>query len=195
MNFEDRTTRAARVLCLAGSLRRDSWNRRLLKSAASTRSGSELVLYEGLAAIPFFNEDDEGAVAQGVRELGDAVSRADALLIATPEYNHSFPAVLKNAIDWLSRGSKSALTGKPIAVIGASSGNWGTRLAQTALRQVLTATGALVMPAPMLFVARVSECFDADGNLVDPKIRESLNSVLRALEDWIELHRGRSEQL
>jgi chromate reductase len=175
-------------LCLAGSLRRDSWNRRLLLSADAPVSGRELVLYERLSSVPFFNEDDEADAAQGVRHLCEAVSRADGLLIATPEYNHSFPAVLKNAIDWLSRGSKSMLAGKPVAVIGATPGSWGTRLAQTALRQVLTATGALVMPAPMLFVARVNECFDADGNLIDSRVRESLNGVLSALQDWIELH-------
>jgi chromate reductase len=155
-------------------------------------SGRELVLYEDLASIPFFNEDDEENRAPGVRRLFETVGRADGLLIATPEYNHSFPAVLKNAIDWLSRGPKSTLAGKPVAVIGATTGSWGTRLAQTALRQVLTATGAMVMPAPMLFVARVSECFDADGNLVDSSVRESLKGVLSALHDWIDLHRRAS---
>ncbi|HEY0799853.1 MAG TPA: NAD(P)H-dependent oxidoreductase, partial [Steroidobacteraceae bacterium] len=94
-----------------------------------------------------------------------------------------------NAIDWLSRGSTSMLIGKPVAVIGATTGSWGTRLAQTALRQVLTATGALVMPRPMMFVANVNECFDADGHLVDPVADASLRGVLSALQGWIALHR------
>lgn len=178
-----------RVLCLAGSLRRDSWNRRLLQSAAADAPDLELVVYEDLAAIPFFNEDGEDDCAPAVQQLRAVVAGADGLLIATPEYNHSFPAVLKNAIDWLSRSPGPMLEGKPVAVIGATTGGWGTRLAQSALRQVLTATGALVMPAPMLFVARAGESFGPDGNLVDSRVRESLKEVLSALRNWIELHR------
>lgn len=183
------TASPKRVLCLPGSLRRNSWNRQLLRFAQHTASDElELTLYDELAAVPMFNEDTEKPVAPGVQHLRSAVAMADGLLIATPEYNHSFPGVLKNAIDWLSRGSNSELIDKPVAVIGASAGTWGTRLAQAALRQVLTATEAQVMPAPMLFVARASECFDVDGLLCDPELAKALAGVIRAFGDWIFLH-------
>jgi chromate reductase len=123
-----------------------------------------------------------------VQHLRQAVARSDGLLIATPEYNHSFPGVLKNVIDWLSRGSDSVLVGKPVAVIGASTGNWGTRLAQAALRQVLTATEARVMLSPMLFVAHAGGRFDRHGTLNDPKVREALIQITIAFEEWIFLH-------
>jgi chromate reductase len=140
-----------------------------------------------------FNEDDEHDLADGVKPLRHAVAKADGLLIATPEYNHSFPGVLKNAIDWLSRGTDSVLAGKPMAVIGASTGSWGTRLAQAALRQVLTATEARVMPGPMLFVARASDRLGVDGQLHDPELTESLSALVAHLGDWITLHNFHGE--
>jgi chromate reductase len=189
MNTQPLGRAAMRILCLAGSLRRDSWNRRLLREAVrAAPDGLDLALYEELGAVPLFNEDTEQAIAPSVQHLRRAVGMADGLLIATPEYNHSFPGVLKNAIDWLSRGSDSVLIDKPVAVIGASAGSWGTRLAQAALRQVLTATEARVMSAPMLFVARASECFDGGGLLRDPAIAQSLSRVIVSLKDWILLH-------
>jgi NAD(P)H-dependent FMN reductase len=178
-----------RVLCLAGSLRRDSWNRRLLAEAVRTApKGLELSLFDHLAGVPMFNEDTEQVEPAGVGRLRSAVATADGLLVATPEYNHSFPGVLKNAIDWLSRGSNSVLVDKPVAIIGASAGHWGTRLAQAALRQVFTATEARVMPAPMLFVAHASECFDVDGQLRDPKLAKALPVVIDAFRTWMLLH-------
>jgi chromate reductase, NAD(P)H dehydrogenase (quinone) len=189
MNTQIRTPPTKRILCLAGSLRRDSWNRCLLRVAMHTApDGLELTLYDELAAVPMFNEDTEQAVAPSVQQLRRAVAMSDGLLIATPEYNHSFPGVLKNAIDWLSRGSDSVLSDLPVAVIGASVGKWGTRLAQAALRQVLTATEARVMPAPMLFVAHASECFDVNGLLRDTAQAEALSGVVGAFGDWISLH-------
>jgi chromate reductase, NAD(P)H dehydrogenase (quinone) len=183
-----------RILCLAGSLRRDSWNRRLLAEAVrAAPKGLDLSLFDELAAVPMFNEDTEQVAPAGVHQLRSAVAIADGLLVATPEYNHSFPGVLKNAIDWLSRGSPSALTDKPVAIIGASAGRWGTRLAQAALRQVFTATEAQVMPGPMLFVAQASECFDVDGQLRDPKLASTLLGVVDAFRNWILLH-GASAQ-
>jgi chromate reductase len=177
------------VLCFAGSLRRNSWNRHLLKAAIDAApDGIELVLYDELAAVPMFNEDTEQPVAPSVAHLRRAVAMADGLLISTPEYNHSIPGVLKNAIDWLSRGSDSELIDKPVAVIGASGGSWGTRLAQAALRQVLTATEARVMPAPMLFVAHASERFDLNGLLREPALAKTLLGVVVSLKEWIVLH-------
>lgn len=177
------------ILCLPGSLRRHSWNRRLLMAAADyAPDGIELVLFDELADVPMFNEDSEQDVGPGVQQLRRAVAKADGLLIATPEYNHSIPGVLKNAIDWLSRGTDSVLVDKPVAVIGASTGSWGTRLAQAALRQVLTATEARVMPAPMLFVAHAGERLGADGQLHDPALTKALSSLVANFGDWITLH-------
>jgi chromate reductase, NAD(P)H dehydrogenase (quinone) len=184
-----------RVLCLAGSLRRESWNRRLLAAAVrSDPKGLELILFDGLAAVPMFNEDAEKLEAASVHRLRSAVAMADGVLVATPEYNHSFPGVLKNAIDWLSRGSTSVLIDKPVAIIGASAGRWGTRLAQAALRQVFTATEAQVMPAPTLFVAHAGECFDIDGRIREPSLAQGLSGVIDAFRAWIILHAQASSE-
>jgi chromate reductase len=143
-------------------------------------------LYDDLRKVPMFDEDLEASTAGGpeaVRHLRAAVETADGLLIATPEYNHSLPGVLKNAIDWLSRAAPlEVLAAKPVAIVGASSGRWGTRLAQAALRQVLAAAEAAVLPAPMLFVRDAGIAFDAEGRLVD---EAPLRDVLAAFEGWI----------
>lgn len=185
------TTPARRVLCLAGSLRRDSWNRRLLQAAAAQAPATlQLDVYDALASVPLFDEDlerDEAAGPAGVQALRAALAAADGLLIATPEYNHAMPGVLKNALDWLSRDSPvgDVLAEKPMAVLGASSGPWGTRLAQASLRQVLHACGALVMPAPTLFMANAASRFDADGMLADLAAVQSLQDFVLAFECWM----------
>ncbi len=181
-----------RILALPGSLRRGSYNRSLLQAAqAQPRSDMTLETFAGLAAVPLFNQDDEGRFEElpaGVRELVTAVRQADGVLIATPEYNQSIPGVLKNAIDWLSRESVGEpLIGKPVAIMGATAGQWGTRLSQAALRQTLTSTEALVMPAPMLFVRDGSKTFDASGQLVDERVQRGLVRMLDAFSQWIDL--------
>jgi len=183
-----------RVLALPGSLRRDSWNLRLLEAAASCAPpGMAIDVHRALAAIPLFNEDledDSGGGPEAVRRLRAAVASADGLLIATPEYNQSMPGVLKNTIDWLSRAAPDeVLAGKPVAVIGASSGRWGTRLAQHALRQTLCATESRVMPAPALYIGNVQELFDDAGRLQDMGTRQSLQALLDAFASWIDLGR------
>ncbi|MCX7513563.1 NADPH-dependent FMN reductase [Frateuria hangzhouensis] len=186
------TARPLRILCLPGSLRRDSWNRRLLEVAATLApAGARAEVYDALAAVPLFDEDLEQAQADGppgVRALRAAIAAADGLVIATPEYNHALPGVLKNALDWLSRGSPEGevLADRPVAVLGASAGPWGTRLAQASLRQVLHTCGALVMPSPTLFVALAAERFDTRGALADPALRASLERFMHAFAAWIE---------
>ena len=180
------------VLALCGSLRRASSNRRLLRAAAELApSGMLLVLEEELAAIPLFNEDLESASGEGpeaVRRLRARAAAADGLLIATPEYNQSLPGVLKNAIDWLSRpGPGAPLAGKPVAILGATSGPWGTRLAQAALRHVLNATECRVLPSPALYVRDAVKLFDESGALVDSTTRDRLAALLEAFSAWIEL--------
>ena len=184
-----------RVLAVPGSLRRGSYNRALLEAAkASARAGMTIDIYGSLADVPLFSQDTEGpleAAPQGVRQLVAAVAAADGVLIATPEYNHSIPGVLKNAIDWLSRASVGEpLIGKPVAIMGVTAGQWGTRLSQAALRQTLTATEALVMHAPMLFVREGAKTFDASGHLVDERTRHGLEKLLDGFASWIEMIEG-----
>ena len=175
------------VLAIAGSLRRGSFNRSLLEAAASLAApGMRVRVYDQLAAVPLFSEDVEAAgVPEGVQQLREQVGEADALLIATPEYNQSMPGVLKNTIDWLSRPPGEVLVGKPVAILGASAGRWGTRLAQSHLRHVLYATEALVMPQPSLFLAGARELFDGDGHLVDERTSQALRQLLGAFGGWI----------
>lgn len=185
------TNPSLRILCLPGSLRRASWNRRLLQAAVThAPPGVAAEVYEELAAVPLFDEDLEQAEPggpAGVRALRTAIAAADGVVIATPEYNHALPGVLKNALDWLSRESPEGevLADRPVGVLGASSGPWGTRLAQASLRQVLHTCGALVMPAPTLFVAHAAQRFDAQGTLVDPALQASLERFMGAFAGWV----------
>jgi chromate reductase len=179
-----------RVLAIAGSLRRDGCNSRLLDAAARAAPARMRIVRHDLREVPLFDEDlerDTGGGPAGVRALREAVAGADGLLIATPEYNQSIPGVLKNALDWLSRPAPAAvLVGKPAAILGASPGRWGTRLAQAALRQVLAATESAVMPAPMLFVRDAAQAFDTNGTLADAAVDASLHRLLDAFAGWIE---------
>jgi chromate reductase len=145
-------------------------------------------VYDALESVPLFNEDLESAPEDppGVIELRKSVASADGLLIATPEYNQSVPGVVKNMVDWLSRSrSDEGLAGKPVAVIGASTGPWGTRISQTLLRQMLLSTQALVLPQPTLFVRHADSVFDEDGALLDEGTLETLRRVVASLQDWI----------
>jgi chromate reductase len=185
------STAVQHVLGIAGSLRKASYNRRLVEAAAEyAPERLRVSAYEELASIPLFDEDLERATAGGpecVRRLRERVASADGLLISTPEYSWSIPGVLKNAIDWLSRPApEEVLRTKPVAVIGATCGPWGTRLAQAALRQVLAATEAEVLPRPAMFVRHADRLFDPAGRLVDGPTRAQLEVVLAAFSLWIE---------
>jgi chromate reductase len=169
-----------RVLGISGSLRRDSHNTKLLRAAArALPPAAKLELYEGLSTIPPYSEDAEAlGEPEPVGELKRAVAGADAVLFATPEYNHSIPGQLKNALDWVSRPvAEIPIRGKPAAVIGASTGLFGAVWAQAELRKVLGALGARVidleLPCP-----RAVEAFDADGALNDPEIEAALTEIV-----------------
>src|SRR5690606_25021457 len=171
---------------------RGSYNRLLLQHAAAHPPAAlRLQVFDDLGSVPLFSEDLEAeGVPEPVHRLRDLVAGSDGLLIATPEYNQSMPGVLKNAIDWLSRGPSRGpgpvLSGKPVAIIGASGGRWGTRLAQSHLRRVLYATESLVMPQPSLFIAGAGGMFDESGNLMDVPVSETLRGLLAAFGDWID---------
>ena len=171
-----------RILAISGSLRRDSHNTMLLRAARELLGpGDTLELWEGLREVPPYDQDDDVEPAPAaVAGLRAAVASADAVLIATPEYNHSIPGALKNALDWASRPfATNAFRNKPVAVIGSSAGLFGAVWAQAELRKVLAAMGARVVEVEIA-VGRAAEKFDADGRLVDEQVREQLRDALAA---------------
>jgi len=177
-----------RVLGISGSLRGGSHNTQLLREAARLLGDRvEFELYDGLKTVPPYDEDDEAQRPAAVERLAGAVERADAIVFATPEYNHSVPGHLKNAIDWLSRPlATSPLRNMPVVVIGASTGMFGAVWAQAELRKVLAATGARVV-AGELPLPHAHERLDGEGRLVDDehaaRLRELLDALVAAVEE------------
>jgi chromate reductase len=174
-----------KVLAVAGSVRSDSWNRKVLEAAAELAPEDvELEPWDGLKDVPPYDEDDDVDPAPAaVARLRDALAGADAILFSTPEYNSSIPGVLKNAIDWASRPlATNPLRNKPVAVVGASTGAFGAVWAQAELRKVLAATGARVVEGEVAF-GHAPTRFDEDGVLVDAQLREQLEEVVGALAE------------
>lgn len=171
-----------RVLGISGSLRRDSYNTRLLRAAAKELPpGARLEIYDGLAALPPFDEDAEGAPGAAVEEWRAALEGADALLFATPEYNAGVPGVLKNAVDWSSRPfPDNSLNGKAAAVIGASTGLFGAVWAQADLRKSLRYAKAHVLDDE-LPVPTATTAFDEHDRLRDAELNDRLRELLDAL--------------
>ena len=174
-----------RILAISGSLRAASHNTALLRAAAEhAPEGVELELFEGLDRIPPYNEDhDTDTPPTEIARLRDEINDADGLLISTPEYNGSVPGQVKTLVDWASRPYKdSVLYGKPVAVIGASPGDYGAMFAQDHLRKALAIAGARVLDRE-LAVSKVADRFGPDGTLLDPEIREGLVELLTALDE------------
>ena len=172
-----------KVLGLSGSLRAGSHNSKLLRAAGDLMPGeAELVEFDGLKLIPPYDEDDEqNGRPPAVQALFDAVADADAVLLATPEYNHSIPGQLKNALDWLSRPLiESPLRNKPAAVIGASTGLFGAVWAQAEARKVLAAIGARVLDRE-LPIGMADDAFNPDGTLLDEDLSLTLAGILAEL--------------
>jgi chromate reductase len=171
-----------KLLGLAGSLRAGSHNAKLLRAAGELLPpGAELTVFDGLKAIPPFDEDDEHTRPDAVQSLYDAIAAADVVLVATPEYNHSIPGQLKNALDWLSRPlASSPLRGKPTAVVGASTGLFGAVWAQADARKVLAAIGARVIDRE-LPIGMADSAFAFDGSLVDEDQALALAGILAEL--------------
>ena len=171
-----------KILGLSGSLRRNSYNTALLRAVGELLPhDAELEIWEGLKAVPPYDEDDDGAEAPtAVVELRSAVTGADAVLIATPEYNASIPGHLKNALDWVSRPvSTNPLRNKPAAVVGASTGAFGAVWAQAELRKVLATIGARVQQTEVA-CRRADTCFE-DGRLIDEGVRAQLAETVAEL--------------
>jgi chromate reductase len=176
-----------RVLGISGSLRRDSHNTHLLRLAGRLLPpGTEFEVYEDLKAIPPYDADDDVQPSPpAVADLKSAIERADAVLVATPEYNGSLSGVLKNALDWVSRPvSESVLRNKPVAVIGASTGMFGAVWAQAEARKVLSTIGARVVDREVA-VPRVQYAFGPEGRLDDPELEAEIGGILLELTNEV----------
>lgn len=174
-----------RILGIAGSLRRKSYNRAALRAAQKlVPVNAEIEVFD-LGGLPVFNEDDERTPPAKVVELKKRIREADALLFVTPEYNYSIPGGLKNAIDWASRPyGDNAWAGKPAAVMGASVGRFGTARAQYHLRQVFVFLNILPVNQPEVMIGNAAEHFDANGNLVNDETKKLIERLLSNLVDW-----------
>jgi chromate reductase len=173
------------ILGFAGSLRKGSYNRALLRVAVTlVPEGARLETYD-LKDIPIFNNDLVENMPVIVREFKSKIKAADAILIVTPEYNYSIPGVLKNAIDWASRPMKeNAFNGKPVAMMSASTGMLGGARAQYHLRQSFVTLNMRPLNKPEIFVAFAEQKFDEQGNLIDEKTKDLIKSLLEALVTW-----------
>jgi chromate reductase len=174
-----------RILGIAGSLRRQSYNRAALRAATQlVPTGATLEIF-GLDGIPGFNQDEEQNPPAKVVEFKRRIREADAVLIVTPEYNYSVPGVLKNAIDWASRPyGDSAWAGKPAAIMGASVGTIGTARAQYHLRQTFVFLNMFPINQPEVMIGNAAERFDAEGNLTDETTKNFIRQLLQNLVDW-----------
>ena len=183
-----------RILGIAGSLRRQSYNRAALRAAVQLApEGAKIDIFE-LDGIPGFSEDHERNPPEKVVELKRRIRESDAILFVTPEYNYSIPGVLKNAIDWASRPyGDSAWSEKPAAIMGASPGMIGTGRAQYHLRQVMVFLNMFPVNQPEVMIAKAHERFDAEGNLTDEKTKEFIRQLLQSLVDWAQ-RIGRQEK-
>jgi chromate reductase len=176
-----------RILGVAGSLRSGSFNRALLRAAREEAPHGVEILFYDLAPLPFYNADVEAAGdPEAVHALKDAIRGASGLLIATPEYNHGVPGVLKNALDWASRPHRaSVLDCKPVAVLGATTGRGSTFQAQAQLREAFVYAGSCTLAQPELSVSRAEAAFDGDLRLRDVDVRTGLRELLEAFAQWI----------
>lgn len=173
------------VLGFAGSLRKGSYNKALLRAAVELMPKNAKLEIFDIDGIPLYNQDLEKDMPAKVKEFKEKIRRADAILIATPEYNYSFPGVLKNAIDWASRPpGDNSFEGKPVAIMSASIGILGGARAQYQLRQVLVTLNMHPINRPEVMVPLAGEKFDDKGRLIDEKTRAKVQELLESLVAW-----------
>ncbi len=173
------------ILGIAGSLRKTSYNAGALRAAQQLAPTGVAFDVFDLSPIPVYNQDLDATPPAVITKFKAAIRAADAIVIATPEYNYSVPGVLKNAIDWASRPyGDSAWLNKPVALMGASVGTLGTARAQYHLRQSFVFLDAYVLNQPEVMIANASQRFDQDGNLTDEKAKEYIKAQMEALVAW-----------
>lgn len=180
------------VAALVGSLRHDSYNRGLLRAAIELQPAGMRIREVPIGTVPLYNGDVEReGDPEPVRTLKASILVADAVLIITPEYNQSIPGVLKNALDWASRAQDDVrvLNGKPVAILGTSSGKFGTARAQLELRRILPYLGMYLLPKPELYIGPNRDVFDDDRNLTNQNTRERMRDQLTKLMEWTTLLR------
>jgi chromate reductase len=174
-----------KILGFVGSLRQGSYNKALMRAALELLPKDATLEVFDLDGIPPFNQDLENQPPQVVKEFKAKIKKADALLIASPEYNYSVPGVLKNAIDWASRPYRdNAFEGKPVAIMSASTGRLGGARAQYHLRQSFIFLNMHPLNRPEVMMPNAQEHVDANGNLTDETTRQLIRQLLEALVQW-----------
>lgn len=181
------------VLVLLGSLRRGSYNRMTFDAAVELAPPGMTFAEADLRSLPFY--DDDLRLGAGypppAQQLRDAIAAADGVLVVAPEYNHSVPPVLKNAVDWASRPPDQPFKDKPVAIMGASTGRFGTVRMQSHLRQSLVSLEAQPLVKPEVMIAFARTAFDGEARLTDEKAREAIAAQLRTFADRMRQARGR----
>ncbi len=178
-------TAAVRVVGISGSLRQDSLNTKLLRAAMALLPDGMTGEIAPIGDLPLYNADIDAPRSERpapVQRFRDALARADALVIVSPEYNYSIPGGLKNAIDWASRGEDSPLLNKPVALMGATAGMWGTVRMQQAFRPVFQYLNMQPVNKPEILVAQAPQKFDAGGRLIDEMTRQLIAQQLQILK-------------
>jgi chromate reductase len=178
------------ILGISGSLRRGSFNTSLLRAAAALAPQGTTLDIASLHGIPLYDGDQEAetGLPDAVRALKDRIAAADALILATPEYNNSIPGVFKNAVDWLSRPGADiprVFGNRPVALMGATPGPMGTLMAQAAWLPVLRALGTRPWFGPRMMVSGAGKVFDAEGALTDEKVRGQLQAFMAGFVEFI----------
>jgi NAD(P)H-dependent FMN reductase len=181
----------AKIIGISGSLRRGSFNAALLRASVVAAPAGTTIEVGSIRGIPLYDADLEASdgIPAAARELKDQIAAADGLLLVTPEYNNSIPGVFKNAIDWLSRPPSDAarvFSGKPVAIMGASTTRFGTLLSQTAWLPIVRTLGMRPWYGVSLYVSEAGKVFDASGDLIDPAIRERVTKFVHGFADFVE---------
>jgi chromate reductase, NAD(P)H dehydrogenase (quinone) len=173
------------IVGLSGSLRQASYNTAALMAAQAIVPEGVTITLADLSGIPIYNDDDRvKGVPSSVIALAKRIADADAVMIATPEYNYSVPGVLKNVIDWLSKVPEQPFKDKPVAILGASTGTFGTARAQYDLRKMFVFLDAHILNQPEVMIGSAQTRFDSDGRLVDDATKKLMMSQIIALCDW-----------